>query len=74
MTRFARALPRLREQVEPDLAASDALTRERVLACAVRLLDRGFFRIGTEEYAVTNESYGLATIRKEHVTIDGAAR
>jgi DNA topoisomerase IB len=40
-----------------------------VLACAVRLLDRGFFRIGTEEYAVTNESYGLATIRKEHVTI-----
>ena len=41
------------------------LTRERVLACAVRLLDRGFFRIGTEEY--TNESFGLATIRKEHV-------
>ena len=40
------------------------LTRERVLACAVRLLDRGFFRIGTEEYTVTNESYGLATIRK----------
>ena len=35
----------------------------------MRLLDRGFFRIGTEEYAVTNESYGLATIRKEHVTI-----
>jgi DNA topoisomerase IB len=41
-----------------------------VLACAVRLLDRGFFRIGTEEYAVTNESYGLATMRKEHVTIE----
>ena len=68
MTRFARALPQLRERVELDLAASDTLTRERVLACAVRLLDRGFFRIGTEEYAVTNESYGLATIRKEHVT------
>ena len=74
MTRFARALPRLREQVEADLAASDELTRERVLACAVRLLDRGFFRIGTEEYAVTNESYGLATIRKEHVTIERRAR
>ena len=44
-------------------------TRERVLACAVRLLDRGFFRIGSEEYAVENESYGLATMRKEHVTI-----
>ena len=70
MMRFARALPRLREQVEADLAAADGLTRERVLACAVRLLDRGFFRIGTEEYAVTNESYGLATIRKEHVTIE----
>jgi DNA topoisomerase-1 len=70
MTRFAGALPRLREQVEADLAASESLTRERVLACAVRLLDRGFFRIGTEEYAVTNESYGLATMRKEHVTIE----
>ena len=73
MTRFARALPRLREQVEADLAASDELTRERVLACAVRLLDRGFFRIGTEEYTVTNESYGLATMRKEHVTIERRA-
>ena len=70
MTRFAHALPRLRERVELDLAASNTLTRERVLACAVRLLDRGFFRIGTEEYTVTNESFGLATIRKEHVTIE----
>jgi DNA topoisomerase IB len=69
MTRFARALPQLRAQVEADLQASDQLTRERVLACAVRLLDRGFFRIGTEEYAVTNESYGLATMRKAHVKI-----
>ena len=58
MTRFARALPRLRERVEADLAASDALTRERVLACAVRLLDRGFFRIGTEEYTVTTSPTG----------------
>ena len=69
MVRFAKALPRLREHVDADLAASNQLTRERVLACAVRLLDRGFFRIGTEEYTVTNESYGLATMRKEHVTI-----
>src|SRR3954454_657089 len=69
MTRFARALPALRERVEADLRATDELTRERVLACAVRLLDRGFFRIGTEEYTATNESYGLATIRKEHVTV-----
>lgn len=70
MTRFAKALPRLRERVEADLAATDELTRARVLACAVRLLDRGFFRIGTEEYTVTNESYGLATMHKRHVTIE----
>jgi DNA topoisomerase IB len=70
MTRFARALPRLRESVQQDLRSTDRLTRERVLACAVRLLDRGFFRIGTEEYTVTNESYGLATMRKEHVTVE----
>jgi DNA topoisomerase IB len=70
MTRFARALPALRERVEADLTAADEPTRDRVLAAAVRLLDRGFFRIGTEEYAVTNESYGLATIRKEHVRLE----
>jgi DNA topoisomerase I len=51
--------------VEEDLAGEE-LTRERVLACAVRLLDRGFFRIGSEEYT---ESFGLATMRKSHVTV-----
>jgi DNA topoisomerase-1 len=71
MTRFARALPKLRAQVEASLQDSDDLTRERVLACAVRLLDRGFFRVGGEDYAVTNKSYGLATIRKEHVRLSG---
>jgi DNA topoisomerase IB len=70
MTRFARALPALREHVEADLATSDELTRERVLAAAVRLLDRGFFRIGSEEYTVTNESYGLATMLKRHVALE----
>ena len=64
MIRFARALPKLREHVDADLTATDELTRERVLACAVRLLDRGFFRIGSEQYTVQNESYGLATMRK----------
>ena len=43
--------------------------RERVLACAVRLLDRGFFRIGTEGYAEENKTYGLATLRNSHVTL-----
>ena len=42
-----------------------------MLACAARLLDRGFFRIGSEVYAVTNETYGLATMLKDHATVDG---
>jgi DNA topoisomerase I len=70
MVSFARALPALRSVVEHDIALGD-LSREQVLACAARLLDRGFFRIGSEEYAVTNETYGLATMRKEHVRLDG---
>src|SRR5215218_6513165 len=70
MIAFARALPDLRAQVDEHLAATDQLSRERVLACAVRLLDRGFFRIGSEQYTVQNESFGLATMRKEHVTLD----
>ena len=70
MIAFARALPALREVVDHDLALGD-LSREQVLACAARLLDRGFFRIGSEVYAVTNETYGLATMRKEHVTVRG---
>jgi DNA topoisomerase I len=69
MVRFARALPALRDRVAADLEG-DEPTRTRVLACALRLLDRGFFRIGTEEYAAQNESYGLATMRKQHVTIE----
>jgi DNA topoisomerase IB len=73
MLRFAHALPRLRERVERDLGDADAadMGRERVLAAAVRLLDRGFFRIGSEDYAVENETYGLATMRREHVTVEG---
>ena len=47
------------------------MPRERVLACAARLLDRGFFRIGSEDYAEENETYGLATMQKRHVTVDG---
>ncbi|HEV8426216.1 MAG TPA: DNA topoisomerase IB, partial [Actinomycetes bacterium] len=51
--------------------ATDGLTRERVLACATRLLDRGFFRMGPEGYAEQNQTYGLATIQKRHVRLDG---
>jgi DNA topoisomerase IB len=47
------------------------MPRERVLACAGRLLDRGFFRIGSEDYAEENDTYGIATMQKRHVTVDG---
>jgi DNA topoisomerase I len=68
MVEFARALPALREAAAQDVR-KEGFPRERVLACAVRLLDRGFFRIGGEEYAEENESYGLATMQKQHVTL-----
>jgi DNA topoisomerase IB len=68
MVHFARALPALRARVDRDLARGD-FGRDHVLALAVRLLDRGFFRIGSEDYAVTNESYGLATMKKRHVRV-----
>ena len=71
MARFAQALPAMRKQVERDLRG-DGITRQRVLAAAVRLLDRGFLRIGGESYAEDNESYGLATMRKDHVTVSDA--
>ena len=70
MIAFARSLPRIRRRVAQDLEL-EGLPRDRTLACAVRLLDIGFFRVGSEEYAETNDSYGLATIRKEHVTLEG---
>lgn len=68
MLEFGRALPGLRAQLAVDLRG-DELVRPRVLACAVRLLDIGFFRIGTEGYAEQNQSYGLATMLKRHVTV-----
>jgi DNA topoisomerase IB len=64
---FGRVLPRLRERVSGDLAGR-GLRRERVLAAAVRLIDLGFFRPGGEEYAAENGTFGIATIRREHVT------
>jgi DNA topoisomerase I len=70
MVRFAERLPAVRAQVEDDLGL-DGMPRERALACAVRLLDRGSFRIGSEDYAEENETYGLATMRREHVSVSG---
>jgi len=70
MLEFAHALPGLRERAAEHLT-QPGLSRERVLACATRLLDRGFFRMGTEDYAEQNQTYGLATIQKRHVRLDG---
>jgi DNA topoisomerase-1 len=68
MLELARALPRLRRRIRRDLAA-DGMGRDRVLAAAVRLLQLGLFRVGGEEYAADNNSYGLATLHKGHVRI-----
>jgi DNA topoisomerase-1 len=69
MHEFARVLPAVRETVAKHLELP-GLPREKGLATAIRLLDRGYFRIGSEAYAERNSSYGLATLRKEHVRID----
>jgi len=70
MERFARSLPAMRERTAEDLARR-GLVRERVLGCAVRLLDLGFFRIGSERYTEENETFGLATLRRRHLAISG---
>jgi DNA topoisomerase-1 len=72
MIDFARALPSLRRRVAADLEQR-GLARDRVLACGVRLLDLGFFRVGSEAYAEENETYGLATMRQRHIRFENGA-
>lgn len=67
---FARRLPKVRQVVEDGLDA-EGLGRERVLCAAVALLDIGVFRIGSDRYARTNGSYGLTTIHRNHVRVEG---
>jgi DNA topoisomerase-1 len=68
---FAKALPKIRKQVARDLRCSD-LTREKVLATVVRLLETSLIRIGNEGYAKENRSFGLTTMRNRHVKVNGA--
>jgi len=68
MLEFGSALPRLRRRIVSELGGVEP-TRERVLACAVRLLDVGVFRIGSEEYADDDGGLGLATLHREHITL-----
>jgi DNA topoisomerase I len=72
MLRFASALPGLRTAAERDLRRR-GLTRDRVVASVVRLIDLGLFRIGEERYADLDHHYGATTLRKQHVrfTRDG---
>jgi len=69
---IAARLPSARRDVAKDLHL-EGMPYERALGTAFRLLDLGFFRIGGEAYAESNNSYGLATIKKEHVSIDNGS-
>ena len=69
---FARALPKLRARVEADLAKRGQ-SRDKVLATAVRLLEITLIRVGNAQYAKQNRSYGLTTLNKRHLEVDGAA-
>jgi DNA topoisomerase-1 len=71
MATFGRALPKLRARVDADLA-KPGLPREKVLAAAVRLLEMTLIRVGNDEYAKANKTFGLTTLRKRHVRLTGA--
>ncbi len=71
MLLFGEALPRIRERVAEDLALP-GMPREKVLATVVRLLETTMIRVGNEEYARQNDSYGLTTMRNEHVDVQGS--
>ena len=70
MQAFARALPILRRRTRADLARP-GLPREKVLATLVQLLERSLIRVGNEEYARQNDSFGLTTMRARHVRVTG---
>jgi DNA topoisomerase-1 len=71
MIAFGAALPAIRKRVAHDLALP-GLPREKVLATILRLMEITYIRIGNENYARENHSYGLTTLRRRHVSIDGA--
>ena len=70
MIAFVKALPKLREQVEKDMRKT-GLPKEKVVATVIWLLDNTFIRVGNQEYAKENGSYGLTTLREKHVELDG---
>jgi DNA topoisomerase-1 len=72
MMTFGKALPAIRDRVEQDLALS-GLPRPKILATIVRLMETTLIRVGNEEYARVNKSYGLTTMRGKHVEVHGSA-
>lgn len=70
MIDFAQALPKIRARIDKDLA-KPGVGRERVLAAVVRLLERSLIRVGNDEYAKANNSYGLTTLKDRHVSVNG---
>ncbi len=71
MRAFAAALPRIRARTQADLARP-GLPREKVLATVVQLLERSLIRVGNDEYAKANRSFGLTTLRDSHAEVRGA--
>ncbi len=67
---FARALPAIRERTNADMRGR-TLSREKVLAAIVQLLEKTAIRVGNEEYARNNETYGLTTLENRHVEVEG---
>jgi DNA topoisomerase I len=72
MLAFGQALPLIRERVEQDLARP-GLPREKVLATVVKLLETTLIRVGNDEYARQNRSFGLTTLKNRHVKVEGAS-
>src|SRR5206468_2592775 len=73
MAEFGRALPKLRAKVEHDLSLR-GLPREKVLAAVVRIMEETAIRVGNDQYAAANKSFGLTTLRKRHVVdLNGAS-
>lgn len=70
---FGSALPKLRERVKKDLGL-ECMSREKVIATVVRMLDDTLIRVGNENYARDNDSYGLTTLRPRHVRVIGEKR
>ena len=72
MAAFGRALPKIRARVDHDLSLRGPV-RDKVLATAVRIMELTLIRVGNKEYARQNRSYGLTTLNKRHLDVDGAA-